>query len=161
MLEAQKLRVAYDREAIYELIIENLGEARLTTIQELKKELQDFISEYIGEVTDGRYHKVEVGDDLSLRLFSQEKNEFIVPSGVLSQGTLDQIYLVARFALLKIFSHANHRPFVILDDPFHSFDAKRKERTRVIVEELSKDFQILLLTHSDEYDKWGVVRELT
>lgn len=159
-LTSEKLRVAHDRELIYEMIVENLEEARLQTLQKLKKELEEFMGEYIGEITDGRYNKVEVEPDFSLHLFSPEKNEFIVPDGVLSQGTQDQIYLVARFALLKIFSYANQKPFVILDDPFHSFDAKRRERTRLILEELSKDFQILLLTHSQEYDTWGIVREL-
>lgn len=160
-LRGEELGVAQEREAVYQLIIENLEAARLETIKKLKKELEKFISQYISEITDQRYSKVELGDDLSLHLFSDEKKEFIVPDEALSRGTQDQIYLVARFALLKIFSLANHRPLVILDDPFHSFDAKRKERTRLILEELSKDFQILLLTHSDEYDRWGVVRELT
>ena len=72
-------------------------------------------------------------------------------------GTIDAVYLAARFALIKILFSGSVRPLVILDDPFHNLDNRRKEKAKEILKEFSKNFQILLFTHSDEYDGWGTV----
>ena len=118
------------------------------------------MSEFMGKITAGKYSRVLVGDDLSITVVSPEKKEVIAPDGVLSQGALDQLYLVARFAFLKVLASLHSRPLIILDDPFQSFDEARRGQARSLLEELSKEFQILLLTHSPEYDTWGVVRHL-
>ena len=80
----------------------------------------------------------------------------VVPEEHLSQGTIDQFYLVARFAILDILNKGK-KSLVLLDDPFHSFDAKRRENTKRVLMDLSDKFQIILFTHSSDYDSWGEV----
>jgi len=83
----------------------------------------------------------------------------IVPEENLSKGTIDQFYLLARFAILDILNKGV-KSLVLLDDPFLGFDAGRKARTKEILADLSSAFQIIIFTHSPEYDDWGKVVEI-
>lgn len=164
-LEAQmgqlerKLQKAFEKEKVYKLTAEVLSQAKKETEKDSRGVLEKYMREFLAEITDGRYRQISITDDWLLKVFSPEKGEEILPDGQLSQGTIDQFYLVARFAFLKLlFPQA--RPLIILDDPFQSFDKKRRQKTKKILKELSREFQILLLTHSDDYNDWGTVKKL-
>jgi uncharacterized protein YhaN len=69
----------------------------------------------------------------------------------LSQGTLDQVYLVARLGLVRLVT-ADRRPPLVFDDPFVTFDNARAARAIELLRELTGDFQVIYLTTSDRYD---------
>jgi len=183
---------AQKREQMLSVLSESLAEAQQKTFRATGKVLEEYMGNFLSEITEGKYEKVSLGPSLAkatktngaqmkIKVTSVEKGEEIDPEGNLSKGTLEQLYLVARFALVSLLygtlgeegpsSVASQgsfkasgeggakegRPLVILDDPFGNFDAKRKARTRHILKRLSQKFQIVLLTCSDEYDKWGEV----
>lgn len=154
-----KLEYAKQKLEVYKATRESLLAVKEKTIESLKGRLKDYMNQFIFEITHSRYSQVNVDSNLSVSVYSSEKNDYIEVSKNLSQGTVDQFYLVSRFALLEILS-LNKKPLIILDDPFVNFDAKRREHTKHICQELAKKFQILLFTHSDNYDDWGYVLPL-
>lgn len=133
--------------------------ARVKTLAGIKDKLADYVSQFMALVSGGKYKKISLGDDLAFKVYSGEKGSEIVPEDNLSRGATDQFYLVVRFAFAKILARGD-RSFMILDDPFHNFDAERKSCAKRLLQDLSADFQIILFTHSDEYDGWGKVIQL-
>jgi uncharacterized protein YhaN len=106
----------------------------------------------LDRVTGGRYRRVKVDDrTLDIAVFAPEKGGW-VDARELSQGTLDQVYLVARLGLVRLVT-ADRRPPLIFDDPFVTFDDTRADRAIELLRELTGDFQVIYLTTSDRYDK--------
>ena len=87
--------------AVCQLTREVMEEAKEQTMRSARAELQPSIGAYLGRITQGRYTRVEADDDLTLRVFSQEKGGWITSeSGELSRGAVDQLCLATRLALL-------------------------------------------------------------
>jgi len=150
----EELKGARNKERVFTVLSETLYEAQQKTFSSTRKILEEYISEFLSEITEGKYSEIFIKPGMKIKVFSNEKGEEIEPEGNLSQGALEQLYLVARFALISML-YQSARPLVILDDPFGNFDQKRKAKVRQILKRLSQNFQIILLTCSDEYDKWG------
>jgi uncharacterized protein YhaN len=155
----EELKRSQNRGKMLEALAESLREARQKTFSSTRKVLEQYIGEFLSEVTDGKYSSISIGPSMKIKVFSPEKNEEIEPENNLSTGAMEQLYHVARFALVSLL-YQGARPLIVLDDPFGNFDASRKARTRHILKKLSQKFQILLLTCSDEYDKWGKIVDL-
>ena len=64
-----------------------------------------------------------------------------------SRGTRDLFNLAARLALVDSLYEKEY-PFILLDDPFTSFDDKKTDAALKLLRELSKDRQILYFTCS-------------
>lgn len=133
--------------------------ARAKTLSGIKDRLAEYVSQFLALVSGGKYKKISLDDDLAFKIYSGEKGSDIVPEDDLSRGAIDQFYLVVRFAFAKILARGG-RSFIILDDPFHNFDAERRSYAKKLLQDLSADFQIILFTHSDEYDGWGQTIQL-
>jgi chromosome segregation protein len=72
----------------------------------------------------------------------------------LSQGTRDQLALALRLAVLDLVAHDLPLP-LILDDPFAHWDEQRLARAKSMLLALSRERQVLLLTHRNELAGWG------
>lgn len=136
-----------------------LEEAQTKTIAVSRGAIEEYMRKYLPIITNGRYDNVTVKDDLSFEVWSGEKKGLIAPEEHLSKGTIDQFYLIARFAVLNLLNKGV-KSLVLLDDPFAGFDAERKRRAREIFADMTDVFQIIIFTHSSEYDDWGSVVEL-
>jgi len=136
-----------------------IAEAQANIISKSKNHIEDYMKKYLAVITDGRYDNLEVNNDLSFNVWSEEKKDMIVPEQYLSQGTIDQFYLIARFAILDVLNKGK-KSLILLDDPFHSFDEVRREKTKQVLNDLTDRFQIVLFTHSSDYDSWGNVVEI-
>jgi len=148
-----------DKKEAVALLGQVLQEARNLSLQASLGAIEKSMAQYIDLITDGRYTQVKLSpEDLSFLVFSPDKKEFIEP-GELSRGTIDQLYFVARLAFLRAVSRAS-RPLVILDDPFVNIDNGRCAKISQILRELAREFQIILLTCHERYDKWGKVVKL-
>lgn len=145
--------------ATLEMLKGALEEARAKTIAVSRGAIEEYMRKYLPVITGGRYDNVTVKDDLSFEVWSGEKKGLIVPEEHLSKGTIDQFYLIARFAVLNLLNKGV-KSLVLLDDPFAGFDAGRKDRAREIFSDMTGAFQIIIFTHSSEYDDWGTVVEL-
>lgn len=162
----EEMEVLNEKKQYYErklMVLENvadtLKEAQTKTIARSKQHIEDYMKKYLPIITDGRYNDIKVNDDLSFTVFSSEKNGMLTPEEHLSRGTIDQFYLVARLAILDVLNKGK-KSLVLLDDPFHSFDAGRRMKTEQVLKDLSEKFQIVLFTHSSDYDTWGKVVEI-
>lgn len=63
----------------------------------------------------------------------------------LSAGLFDLVFICKRFALVDLL-FKKEKPVLILDDPFANFDDDKINVAREILNDLKKDYQILLLT---------------
>jgi uncharacterized protein YhaN len=70
----------------------------------------------------------------------------------LSKGAQDQLYFSLRLALAQKIIGKEAKFFLILDDPFITFDHQRAKEALEILREISKEYQIILAT-KDEYIK--------
>jgi len=155
---AEKAR--FERKAkTLESLSSALEEAQKKTIEHSRATIEEYMRKYLLVLTDGRYDDVKVKEDLSFEVWSHEKKGMIVPEEHLSKGTVDQFYLIARFAVLDILNKGV-KSLVLLDDPFAGFDLKRRDRAREMLRDMTDRFQIILFTHSADYDGWGKVVEL-
>ncbi|MFQ6081769.1 MAG: ATP-binding protein [Candidatus Aminicenantia bacterium] len=122
--------------------------------EETEKFLKDVIekdgSSWFSKITHNRYKKVEISKwkDFYVILGNNEKKEF----SWLSRGTQDQLYFSLRLALAQRVAGEGANFFLILDDPFITFDHQRIKQAINILQEISKEHQIILAT-KDEFTK--------
>ena len=145
---------------LLDIINENITWARESSISRFSKGIEDRMSKILSKITDGKYKKVRMDENLGVSVFSSEKEEFIkVDDKIdrLSGGTVDQIYLAARLAILGLIA-TEEKPPLILDDTFVSFDDMgRKDRAFKILESVAKDYQILYFTCHDCPENLNVI----
>lgn len=126
------------------------------TCRNIYSRFNQVLSKYTGMVmprlTDGRYKQMQIADDLSVRVFSQDKNDF----GELeefSSGTQRQMLLAVRLAMSKALIEAVDQggQFIILDEPFAFFDRERARATLDALPKVDKNLdQIWIITQ--EFD---------
>ena len=103
------------------------------------------------KVTNNKYSDLKINEnDLNITVKAPEINEF-VHVDILSQGAKDQIYFTIRTTMTDLLSGNINMP-LIFDDPFHNFDDVRLGKTISAVKELSKNKQIILISHK-KYQK--------
>jgi DNA repair exonuclease SbcCD ATPase subunit len=92
--------------------------------------LTKYTSAIMPKLTDGRYQQMQIDDDLNVRVFSTEKNDF-AELDELSSGTQRQMLLAVRLAVAKALTEATQtgKQFIILDEPFAFFDRERINST--------------------------------
>lgn len=88
--------------------------------------LRNLVSRNLPKFTDGRYEYLQVGDDLQVRVYSNEKRSFLDLEEI-SSGTQRQITLALRLALAQeqMDQIIGDRQFAFLDEPFAFFDDTR------------------------------------
>lgn len=137
---------------IYEIVQGTLEEARRKVIDTCVGTLEEETSKLLKEMTAGKYNQVRFDkESFRFEVFSDKLKNWVDPQKYLSRGTLDQIYLACRLALLNLISE-DKNPVVIMDDPFVTFDKHRRKNALKLLKSLSKKYQILLLTCHDFYD---------
>ncbi|HLX34045.1 MAG TPA: AAA family ATPase [Candidatus Limnocylindrales bacterium] len=140
------------RARVYDTTLRALEAAERATIRTATRYLERRMVGDLDRVTAGRYRRVKVDDqDLGIRVFAPELGDWVDVS-VLSQGTLDLVYLAARIGLVRLVT-GDRRPPLVLDDPFVTLDDDRAKRALQLLKEISADFQVIYLTTSSRYDR--------
>ena len=93
-------------------------------------------------MTDGRYNRLLLSEDLTLRAGAEGETTL---REVLcrSSGTEDQLYLALRLAVAETI--APEAP-LILDDALVRFDDNRMSRAMEVLKEISRDKQVILFS---------------
>jgi uncharacterized protein YhaN len=131
-----------------------LEKASSTTLSSAARVLEGMIGDYIGRITDKRYHRVRVDEGtFEIKVWSGEKGGEVMPE-VLSRGTIDQIYLAARLSLVEVMC-GERCPPLLLDDPFVTFDPRRLDRAMELIREFSRGRQVIIFTCGDHYDAYA------
>ena len=98
--------------------------------------------ELFGKLTDGRYEKVMLAEDLSIHVSAQQEAT-TRPSQWRSDGTVDQLYLALRLAVAE---ELTPDAPLVLDDAMVRFDDKRLATALNILSEMAEDKQVILFT---------------
>ena len=141
--------------------LENIKEVHGLTLQIMKESLESAdkrfgpalsraMSKVLPSFTKGRYQKVQVLDDLSIKVFSTEKNDY-VDIYELSGGAMDQLFLSLRLAfsqaIMSVKVGKNWKQFLFFDEPILSFDEKRSDSFIDFLSEYSQNFvQIFMIS---------------
>ncbi len=104
-------------------------------------------SAYLAEITGDIYDELLIGRDLRVSVrVPQTKELKEYPEMRLSKGTVDQIYLALRLALVEGMSRTGERLPMIMDDPFVNYDGGRLANALRVLIRIARDGQILLFT---------------
>ena len=91
------------------------------------------------------YNELKVADNLCLKAMNSKTNK-ICNVLSLSHGTIDQMYLILRLASSKIIGEAGEKIPMLLDEVFSQFDDERIKSTLKVLEEKSKENQIVIFS---------------
>jgi DNA repair exonuclease SbcCD ATPase subunit len=135
----------------YNLASDFLEKAETEVQQKFTPSIEKNSKPVLKQITNNKYSDLRVNEEnLDISVKAPEINEF-VPVDILSQGAKDQIYFAIRTTMTDLLSGNANIP-LIFDDPFHNFDDIRLEKTISTIKELSKNKQIILISHK-KYQK--------
>jgi DNA repair exonuclease SbcCD ATPase subunit len=155
--ELESLREALKREErkvkVYASAREFISRARSEVLSSTEQALEKEIQRYLSVFTNDKYRQVRRVNKEALEfwIYSDEKGGWARPED-LSGGVIDEFYLAFRLALAGLI-FGDKKPPLILDDPFVNFDSVRLANTLNFFETLAPDYQIIIFTLSDLYDK--------
>ena len=120
-----------------------------TAMQELQRRFAPRITQraeaLLARLTGGAYSRITIGEDLTM-MAAREGEATMRSPNWRSEGTGDQMYLALRLAVWEELSGESP---LILDDALVRFDQGRMERAMELLEELSRERQILLFSCQD------------
>lgn len=146
-----QLALLQRKNRVLEATLRAIERAETTTMNTATRYLEGHMVRDVSTVTGGRYRRVRVDDkSLDIDVLAPERGDW-VPVSLLSQGTLDLVYLTARLGLVRLVT-GDRRPPLVFDDPFVTLDDDRATRALALLKRVADDFQIIYLTTSDRYD---------
>ena len=104
--------------------------------------LTEELSRNISEITNGKYNKVKFNDEQGM-IVEVENGDYISAER-LSSGTIDQLYLSLRLAILD--SMAEEKIPIILDEAFSHFDDIRLRNILNYINQKFEDRQLIIFT---------------
>ena len=137
----EKKALLEKRLSILNLAINSLNSAHEKMQRNFTPHLNKKASEYFSRITSEKY----------TRLFSDEQFNLSIDmdiprkSELFSGGTVDQLYLSLRLALIDML-FGERTAFLLLDQPFLQYDDIRRKKAVELLESLSKKRQIILFT---------------
>ena len=149
---ASELRLLQDE---YEAVQKEYDALALAvdTLRQADEELQSrfspalgkLASEYMAQVTGGRYADVLIDRDFSARTRTQG-DSVARESEYLSAGTLDLMYLAVRLAVCELAMPEGEPCPLIIDDALVNLDETRLDQAMQLLREIAKKRQVILFT---------------
>ncbi|MES9905194.1 MAG: AAA family ATPase [Sedimenticola sp.] len=140
--EAVQLRSAAHEQRIEQrgLALELLSGCCRHLSQHFNRDLRDLVGKTLPMFTDNRYEHLQIDDELTVKVFSSDKRDFLDLEEI-SSGTQRQIMLALRLALVQklVNSTQGGRQFLFLDEPFAFFDEERTRSALNALPELSDE----------------------
>jgi len=127
-----------------------LGDFRTHLIGRIRPLLSQKATEFLAQVTDGKYSAMEIDEDYDMFIYD-EGEKFLIDR--FSGGEKDLANLSLRLSISQLIteSRGSVSEFIILDEIFGSQDAERKNNILKALARLSNQFrQIFLITHIDD-----------
>ncbi len=127
-------------------------QAAIITVQSSSREyLQQLATQQLYALTGSEGRTVTIGDGFQVGVEEEGR-----PCALeqLSKGARDQLYLALRFAVADLMAPEVRLPF-IFDDPFVTWDARRRENLKEILQREADRRQMIVLSHSTDYAGWG------
>lgn len=114
----------------------------------IRPRMAELASEYLADLTDGRYAAVELEEDFTPTVIEDGEAKPIV-----SGGEEDILNLCMRISLSHMLAEraGQHFSLLILDEVFGSLDERRRGNVLTLLEKLRNRFeQIIIITHLDD-----------
>jgi exonuclease SbcC len=130
---------------VHEELDQALGDLRGDLNAQLRPELAELASTFLADLTDGRYHELELDEQYRILLFEDGE-----PRPVISGGEEDIANLVLRLAISQMVAERAGQPLslLVLDEIFGSLDERRREHVVGLLRRLADRFpQVVLITH--------------
>ena len=140
--EQNRVRELEDTCAALELALDTLRQASAELQRRFAPAISTRAQALFSRLTDGRYDRLSLSEDLSLTAGSTAEATLRSPLWR-SDGTSDQLYLALRLALSETL--APEAP-LILDDALVRFDDGRLQTALEVLQELSQTRQVILFT---------------
>jgi DNA repair exonuclease SbcCD ATPase subunit len=158
-LREQKDRIE-KRIAVLRLSIELLSGAVEAYGQSHLVKLVDEAGRLFGKMTAGRYKNLRLDQEMRPEVRIDERRW--VSAERFSRGTIDALYLALRIALAKLRGDGRSLP-LLLDDPFVHLDQKRLRAAMNMVDMVSAEGQLIIMSHQQDLakraarERWHVV----
>jgi exonuclease SbcC len=126
--------------------------------------LAETTSELVGQVTEGKFDRVEFDENYGIEIFDGDDEKF--PLATFSGGERDAIALCARLALSRMVGGQAVSPpgFLVLDEVFGSLDRDRRARLLELLGTLAGAtdhfHQLFVISHVDDVQGSAVFDEL-
>jgi len=114
----------------------------------IRPRMAELASEYLSDLTDGRYTAVELAEDFTPTVVEDGEAK-----SVISGGEEDILNLCMRISLSHMLAEraGQHFSLLILDEVFGSLDEGRRGNVLALLEKLRNRFeQIIIITHLDD-----------
>ena len=114
----------------------------------VRPRMAELASEYLSDLTDGRYTAVELADDFTPTVIEDGEAKRVI-----SGGEEDILNLCMRIALSHMLAERAGQRFslLMLDEVFGSLDENRRSNVLSLLEKLRQRFeQIIIITHLDD-----------
>ena len=114
----------------------------------IRPRMAELASEYLTDLTDGRYTTVELGEDFTPTVVEDGEAKTVI-----SGGEEDILNLCMRVSLSHMLAEraGQHFSLLILDEVFGSLDEGRRGNVLALLEKLRNRFeQIIIITHLDD-----------
>jgi uncharacterized protein YhaN len=105
-------------------------------------------SRLLSLMTDGRWRRVRIGNDGELQV--TDAFDTVRDPLMLSMGTLQQLYLSLRIALLMTAENVGRSIPILADDILVNFDAQRRRGAALALQELATCRQVIVFTCHEE-----------
>jgi exonuclease SbcC len=112
---------------------------------QLRPELSEVASAFLADLTDGRYHEMELDEQYHILVLEEGE-----PKPVISGGEEDVANLVLRLAISQMVAERAGMPLslLVLDEIFGSLDELRRQHVVALLRRLADRFpQVILITH--------------
>ena len=104
-------------------------------------------SDYLQTITHGRYERLALDEQEDRLVVFEAEEAFSQPVGPpLSRGTLDQIYLALRLAIIDHLDADRERLPIFLDEVFVNWDQSRRHAAFKILNEMAEERQVFVFT---------------
>lgn len=144
-----KERDALQTLRVIELLLESIPNAQMRATRALVESIEESMGTMLSTITRGKYERIRLSMEYELEVEERQTGKWVSPDEALSAGTIDQVYVAARLALMKHIWN-NAKILVLLDDPFLSFDAERTRGAGELLQTLTGSMHFIFATHSSE-----------
>ena len=100
--------------------------------------MQDSLNKYLNKIVESGFNaQIDIDLNVSVQEIDGERH-----TDYYSKGYQNLIEICKRFALTDVL-FKKEKPFIILDDPFYNLDDQKIKNALALINELSKDYQII------------------
>ena len=154
-LEAERAQRIHQRDQLA-LALAMIKTGREQFMEHHRPEFMEKAQRYLATITGGKYNRIaldESGQDFVIDLNGVKAHGAQEFSDKLSQGTLEQVYMALRLAMLEQLDPAGERLPLILDEALVNWDRVRRGNFHDVLREIIPNRQVILFTCHDDMTK--------